>query len=146
LQECKDFTGIENLIEKYKFEYAIYDFSTVENKEGLENIETVILPIEAAFYGLNEIKKSLAIFKNYPKLAVKILISKYDENGIRSAKVKKYIQDKFSSLVYNSIISRNYYLGLEILTVENLNKTIPHFGFADYLKLANEIKEQEING
>jgi cellulose biosynthesis protein BcsQ len=137
---------VEDLILKYNFEYVIFDMPIVENKEILELLDTVILPIEAEYYGLDNAKSTFSILKKYPKLQAKILITKLNEFGANSLKVKEYIQREFSALVFNSIISRNYYLGLDHFSVENLNKTIPNFGFADYLKLANEIKEQETNG
>jgi chromosome partitioning protein len=134
------------LIQKFQFDYVIYDLPIVENPNAIKLLDTLILPIEAEFFGLDFIKENLSKLKKYPKLKIKILITKLRETGDISIKVKEYIQSEFSSLVFNSIISRNYYLGLDHFSVENLNKTIPNFGFADYLKLANEIIEQEQNG
>jgi chromosome partitioning protein len=146
LQQSSEFSNINELIKKYKFDYAIYDFSVVENQNAIEQLDILILPIEAEFFGLEHTKRNLELIKKYSNLKIKILITKFNETGINAIKVKEYIQSEFSSLVFNSVILRNYYLGLDHFSVENLNKTIPNFGFADYLKLANEIKEQEQNG
>jgi cellulose biosynthesis protein BcsQ len=146
LQQTSSYSDVKELIVKYKFDYVIYDLSVVENQNAMEQLDTLIIPIEAEFYGLDLTKSNLSIIKKYPNLKTKILITKLNENGKNSMLVKEYLRTELSSLVFNSVISRNYYLGLDHFSVENLNKTIPNFGFADYLKLANEIKEQEQNG
>ncbi len=146
LYDKPDYEDFDELIEKYKFDYAILDLSVDENQDAFEMLDTVIIPTEAEYYGLEKLQENLRQVKNYKELKVKILITKFGENSKSSLKVKNYIIDNLSPLVYNTIISRSYYLGLSSFTVENLNKTIPNFGFADYLKLANEIKEKEQNG
>ncbi len=146
LYEKPEYEDFNELIDKYKFEYVIIDMSKAENQAAFEILDTVIIPTEAEFYGLEKMQDTLKILKDYTKIKVKILITKFSENSKSSIKVKSYVLEKLSSLVYNAVISRSYYLGLSRYTVENFNKTIPNFGFADYLKLANEIKEKEQNG
>ena len=146
LYEKPNFEHFDELIEKYKFDYAIIDLSIAENQAAFEMLDTLIIPTEAEYFGLEKLQDNLRLVKEYANLKVKILITKFGESSKSSIKVKNYIVNNLSSLVYNTIISRSYYLGLTNFTVENLNKTIPNFGFADYLKLANEIKEKEQNG
>ena len=53
--------------------------------------------------------------------------------------VKRY----FPELIFKSKIYRNYYLSLPQFSLHTINEHPFHGGFIDYLKLANEIIDNE---
>lgn len=135
---------IDNLSDYDKdYDYVIVDFPSYDsesNNEILKIVDGVIIPIECEFYGIDQLNITIEKILTLENVKIDgILLTKFDEKNQIMPKFTKFIKDNFSELVYNSIISRNYYLGLPDLTIENLNKYIPNLGFADYLKLANEI-------
>lgn len=140
---------IENLINQIQeleseFDYIIFDFPSFEsetNTEILKILNGVIIPIECEFYGIDQLNLTIEKILAIDGLKIEgILLTKHDEKNIIMPKFLKFIQENFSDLVFDTIISRNYYLGLPYFTIENLNKYVPNLGFADYLKLANEIQ------
>jgi chromosome partitioning protein len=145
----QEIDGFKNELESYdrEYDYIIFDFPSLEsdsNTEILKILNGVIIPIECEFYGIDNLNIDIEKLLNIENLKIDgILLIKYDERNQIMPKFLKYIKDNFSDLVYDTIISRNYYLGLPQLTVENLNNYIPNLGFADYLKLANEIQNDK---
>ena len=139
---------IDNLSDYDKdYDYVIVDFPSYDsesNNEILKIVDGVIIPIECEFYGIDQLNITIEKILTLENVKIDgILLTKFDEKNQIMPKFTKFIKDNFSELVYNSIISRNYYLGLPDLTIENLNKYIPNLGFADYLKLANEIQNDK---
>ena len=127
-----------------EFDYILFDFPSFEsdsNTEVLKILNKVIIPIECEFYGIDQLNLTIEKILEIETLKIDgILLTKYDEKNQIMPKFLKFIKENFSDLVYDTIISRNYYLGLPNFTIENLNKYVPNVGFADYLKLANEIQ------
>ena len=139
---------IENLSDYDKeYDYVIVDFPSYDsesNNEILKIVDGVILPIECEFYGIDQLNITIEKILTLENVKIDgILLTKFDEKNQIMPEFTKFIKENFSGLVYNSIISRNYYLGSPQLTIENLNKYIPNLGFADYLKLANEIQNDK---
>lgn len=128
-----------------EFDYILFDFPSFEsdsNTEVLKKLNKVIIPIECEFYGIDQLNLTIEKILEIETLKIDgILLTKYDEKNQIMPKFLKFIKENFSDLVYDTIISRNYYLGLPSFTIENLNKYVPNVGFADYLKLANEIQK-----
>jgi chromosome partitioning protein len=136
-------------IEEYdaEYDYIIFDFPSYESDSSTEILKLlngIIIPIECEFYGIDQLNITIEKILTLESLKIDgILLTKYDEKNQIMPKFLKFIRENFSDLVYDTIISRNYYLGLPHLTVENLNNYIPNLGFADYLKLANEIQNDK---
>ncbi|MCP9763927.1 ParA family protein [Lacihabitans soyangensis] len=128
-----------------EFDYILFDFPSFEsdsNTEILKILNKIIIPIECEFYGIDQLNLTIEKILEMESLKIDgILLTKYDEKNQIMPKFIKFIKENFSDLVYDTIISRNYYLGLPSFTIENLNKYVPNVGFADYLKLANEIQK-----
>jgi chromosome partitioning protein len=126
------------------FDYILFDFPSFEsesNSKVLNILNRVIIPIECEFYGIDQLKLTIKKILEIDTLKrIGILLTKYDEKNQIMPEFLKFIKENFSDLVYYTIISRNYYLGLPRFTIENLNKFVPNVGFADYFKLANEIQ------
>ncbi len=130
-----------------EYDYIIFDFPSFEsdsNTEILKILNSVIIPVECEFYGIDHLNMTIEKILGIEGLKIGgILLTKYDEHNQIMPKFIKFLKENFSDLMYDTIISRNYYLGLERLTIENLNKYVPNVGFADYLKLANEIQNDK---
>ena len=131
------------------FDYIFFDFPSFESELSeniLKLLNSVIIPIECEFYGIDNLSLTLEkIIQNEGLLIEGILLTKYDANNQLVPKVIDYLKENFSEMMFNTIISRNYYLAVPKFSIENLNHVIPHIGFADYLKLANEIIEKKKN-
>lgn len=127
------------------FDYILFDFpsfASESNTEILKILNKVIIPIESEFYGIDQLNLTIEKILEIDTLKIDgILLTKYDEKNQIMPKFLKFMKENFSNLMYDTIISRNYYLGLAHFTIENLNKYVPNVGFADYLKLANEIQK-----
>jgi cellulose biosynthesis protein BcsQ len=133
---------LENEIRKYDFEYVIVDLGKSQQEQYFSNLDICILPIEANFYGLNQIKSDLNYVKSYTsKTDIKILETFSNDKSQTSQQVSSYLKSNLSSLTFDAHISRSFYLGLNYFSIENLTKSAPNFGFVDYLKLANELVE-----
>lgn len=131
-------------------EIIIFDFAGVDlirEKKYLSYIDSVIVPVEAEFYGLDNLTATFKILNEIKDLKIEgLLLTKVDQNNTLFPSLKSFIEENFSGMLLNSTILRNYYLALPHFNIENLNKSIPNFGFADYLKLANEILEKNVDG
>lgn len=129
-----------------------YDFYLWDCPENIENtylsmLDSVIIPVETEFYGLNKFKNTLKSIKDISNLRIEgILLIKFEENNNIAKEIKKHLEENFNDFVFNTLIMRSYYLGNKTFDLENLNKSVPHYGFADYLKLANEILDKKNNG
>lgn len=149
LKVGQDIEKLLNQIAEFdsEFDYIIFDFPSFEsdcNAEVLKVLNKVIVPIECEFFGIDQLNVTIKKILEIETLKIDgILLTKYDEKNQIMTNFLKFIEENFSDLIYNTIISRNYYLGLPHFTVENLNKYVPNVGFADYLKLANEIQNDK---
>ena len=150
-QKIENINNFDSFISKSeKYDFIIVDFPSYTDDylpEILSKLESVIIPIECEFYGLDKLNETFEEILKFENLKVEgLLLTKVDNNNSLVEKIKGFLKDNFSDLVFNSSISRNYYLGLPHFSIENLNHSIPNFGFADYLKLANEILDNRNNG
>ncbi|MBL0303949.1 MAG: ParA family protein [Cytophagaceae bacterium] len=150
-QKIENINNFDSFISKSeKYDFIIVDFPSYTDdnlREILSKLESVIIPIECEFYGLDKLNETFEEILKFENLKVEgLLLTKVDNNNSLVEKIKGFLKDNFSDLVFNSSISRNYYLGLPHFSIENLNHSIPNFGFADYLKLANEILDNRNNG
>ncbi|MDP1814372.1 MAG: ParA family protein [Leadbetterella sp.] len=149
LKVGQDLEKLLNQIKEFdtEYDYIIFDFPSFEsesNTEVLKILNKVIIPIECEFFGIDQLNVTIEKILEIENLKIDgILLTKYDEKNQIMPNYIKFIKENFSDLIYNTIISRNYYLGLPNFTIENLNKYVPNVGFADYLKLANEIQNDK---
>lgn len=149
LKVGQDTEKLLNRLEEFdsEFNYIIFDFPSFESEshtEVLKILNKVIVPIECEFFGIDQLNVTIQRILEIDSLKIDgILLTKYDEKNQIMPNFLKFIKENFSDLLYNTIISRNYYLGLPNFTIENLNKYVPNVGFADYLKLANEIQNDK---
>ncbi|MCA0362863.1 MAG: ParA family protein [Bacteroidetes bacterium] len=132
------------------YDFVLVDFPSYKNEftnQVLEKLDTVIIPVECEFYGIDNLNETFEEILKVEHLKVEgILLTKVDNNNTLVDRIKGFLKENFSDLIFNTSILRNYYLGLPHFSIENLNHSIPNFGFADYLKLANEILENRNNG
>lgn len=139
-----DSQKFENEIEDYQ--YVIFDFPSYKTdiSESILNIlDSVIIPIDCEFYGLENLGKTLSSVLEVPNLIIEgLLLTKYDISNVLMPKFLETLKSNFVEILLNTIIARNYYLGLDKFNLDNLTQTQSHFGFADYLKLANEITDK----
>jgi hypothetical protein len=127
----------------FNFEIQIFDLSNIdfENFEFQESI--IIVPVEMEYYGLDKLKKTLNNLRDKDKIKqIYLLQNKVKEYSEVYKKQSKFLAENFKSMLLDTHIARNFYLGAPKLSIQNLNETIPNFGFADYLKLANELLEK----
>ena len=149
LKVGQDIEKLLNMLEEFdsEFNYVIFDFPSFESEshtEVLKILNKVIIPIECEFFGIDQLNVTIEKILEIDSLKIDgILLTKYDEKNQIMPNFLKFLKENFSDLLYNTIISRNYYLGLPNFTIENLNKYVPNVGFADYLKLANEIQNDK---
>jgi chromosome partitioning protein len=129
------------------YDFVIVDFPSFDasfSDNMLSIINSVIVPIQCEFYSLDELENTLLkIMSNKEVIIEGILLTNHDSNNVLMPKFIENIQANFDGLVFDTIISRSYYLGLPQFNLENYTQTTNHFGFADYLKLANEIIEEK---
>ncbi len=131
----KNTTIIEG--EDTDYDYVLFD---VHDAGSLKDLDSVIVPIEAQYYGLEELHQTLKEIKEHQLLEIEgFLITKYDSESTLSSKVKDELILNFPGFVFDTVISRNYYLAIPDFSLVDLNGTTPHSGYIDYLKLANEI-------
>lgn len=124
------------------YNYVLLDFPSFNTETSLvylEKIDSVIVPIESEFYGLDKVSETLETVIKNNLLIDGLLLTKYDTNNELLQKFEIQIRENFKDMVFDSIINRSYYLGLEKFNIESLNQASTHFGFTDYLKLANEL-------
>ncbi len=132
------------------YDYVLFDFPSSFNNisdQVIELVDSVIIPVECEFYGMESLALSLEKVMSFKNLEIEgILMVKYDPINTILPSFKKSLINNFGNMVFNTVISRSYYLGKKQFSLENLNQTQSHFGFADYLKLAHELTEKiEIN-
>jgi chromosome partitioning protein len=128
-----------------EFDYIFVDFPSYDsefNTMVLKKLNSIIIPVECEYYGIEELDKTIEKILEIEELSIEgILLTKYNKDNQLMPKFIAFIRENFKGLVFETIISINYYLGLPKFTIENLNHFIPNIGFADYLKLANELKK-----
>lgn len=129
-------------------DYILLDIPKDANDEELdlifENIDEVIVPIEAEFYGLEELNISLNILAKYENVNLKgLLLTHCNSNSDYSNTLATKLEAYFPNRVFESKIFRNYYLSLPEFRINSLRENSFHGGFINYLKLANEIIEHE---
>ena len=138
---------LESLIQKFdeEYDYIFVDFPSYDsafNAEILKKLNSIIIPVECEYYGIDELDKTIEKILEIDGLSIEgILLTKFNKDNQLMPKFIEFIRENFKGMVFETIISRNYYLGLPHFTIENLNHFIPNIGFADYLKLANELKK-----
>ncbi len=129
-----------------------YDFILVDLPSRLyphsnklfETLDSVIVPVESEFYGLDSLDKTFEVLVRVQKVLVEgILLNRYDGNNTFTPVLHERMREIFSEMLFESHISRNYYLGLPRCTFETVLNRTTHFGLADYLRLANEIIEKQ---
>jgi chromosome partitioning protein len=140
--------SLPSLFENYEF--VIVDFPSFETSSSSQlfsMIESVIIPIECEYYGLDELQNTLIKILKREDLEIEgILLTKFDENNALAGNFIEKVKSNFSDMVFNTVIYRNFYLASTYFSIHILNSNSTHFGFADYLKLANEILENKQNG
>jgi len=115
-----------------------------EQEAVLRQLDSVLIPVEAEYYGLEELSKTLQKVSEYESLLIEgIVLTKSDPNSSTPGKIEEKLKEYFSFFVLNTKISRNYYLSLPAFSLTDLNEKGWHSGFIDYLKLANELIEHE---
>jgi chromosome partitioning protein len=129
------------------YDFVIIDFpssSSPETDELLTILDSVIIPVEAEYYGMDKIENTFEKILNVKNLLIEgILITKLDTNNNLSEKIIGNLYENFKELVFKTKISRNFYLGLPSFTINNLNNTQSQSGFSEYLNLAIEILEND---
>jgi chromosome partitioning protein len=128
-------------------DYVLVDFPSsedFESKEILQYLDSVIIPIEAEFYGLENLKKTLQTIAPFDKLLIQgFLLTKCNSNSTYHEELSSSMNEYFSQFVFDSKIFRNYYLSLPDFSSHTINENSFNGGFIDYLKLANEIIDDE---
>ena len=128
-------------------DYILVDFPSAEEYESdeiLQNLDSVIIPVEAEFYGLENLNKTLEKISAFDKLLIKgILLTKCNSNSSFHKELEGTLNEYFSQFVFDSKIFRNYYLSLPHFAPHTINENSFNGGFIDYLKLANEIIDNE---
>ncbi|MCP9768205.1 ParA family protein [Lacihabitans sp. LS3-19] len=133
----------ENFDQEY--DYIFVDFPSYDssfNSDILKKLNSIIIPVECEYYGIDELDKTIEKIIEIENLKIEgILLTKFNKDNQLMPKFIEFIRENFEGMVLETIIARNYYLGLPKFTIENLNHFIPNIGYADYLKLANELKK-----
>jgi chromosome partitioning protein len=138
---------LDNTLKKLdeEFDYIFVDFPSYDsdfNTILLKKLNSIIIPVECEYYGIDELDKTIEKILEIEDLPIEgILLTKYNKDNQLMPNFMEFVRENFKGLVFETIISINYYLGLPKFTIENLNHFIPNIGFADYLKLANELKK-----
>lgn len=139
----KNYQGnaLSTLTEDNEADFVLVDVPTELEKanEVLPYLNSVIIPVEAEFYGLEKLNETLAVIAEHKDL----LISGFLWTKNSTCTPNEELDNYFSQFIYKSTISRNYYLALPEFSLSNLNGAGFHSGFIDYLKLANEIIDDE---
>lgn len=130
-----------------QFDYVFIDFPSRAYQAPnalFKKVDSVIVPVESEYYGLDTLDKTFEYLITIQDVLIEgILLNRYDTNNSFSTTLVAKMKEIFSDLVFESMIPRNYYLGLPDCSFEALLNKTTHFGVADYLKLANEIIEKQ---
>lgn len=110
----------------------------------LRELDSVLIPVEAEYYGLDELNLTLQMIAEFEHLLIRgIVLTKGDPDSSAPQKIEAELKEYFSPFVLNTKISRNYYLSRPVFSLTDLGEKGWHSGFIDYLKLANELIEHE---
>lgn len=110
----------------------------------LQELDSVLIPVEAEYYGPEELNKTLQKITEFDHLLIRgMVLTKGDSNSRAPQKIETELKEYFSFMVLNTKISRSYYLSRSRFSLTDLNGKGWHSGFIDYLKLANELLEHE---
>ena len=133
--------------ETHGVDYVLVDFPSsedFESKEILQHLDSVIIPVETEFYGLENLNKTLQAISTFDKLLIQgFLLTKCNSNSTYHEEFSGTMSEYFSQFVFDSKIFRNYYLSLPHFAPHTINENSFNGGFIDYLKLANEIIDNE---
>lgn len=115
-----------------------------EHEAVFRELDSVLIPVEAEYYGLDGLSETLQKIAEYEHLLIGgIVLTKGDPNSRAPEKTAAKLKEYFSPFVMNTEISRNYYLARPVFSLTDLGEKGWHSGFIDYLKLANELLEHE---
>lgn len=107
-------------------------------------LDSVLIPVEAEYYGQEELNRTLQKIAESDHLLIRgIVLTKADPHSGAPQKAEAELKEYFSFFVLNTKISRSYYLSRPVFSLTDLNGKGWHSGFIDYLKLANELLEHE---
>jgi cellulose biosynthesis protein BcsQ len=128
-------------------DYVLVDLPSSEAfkpDQILPNLDSVIIPIEADLYGLENLNKTLQVVNTFENLLIQgFLFTKCNSNSTYHETMESSVARYFPELIFKSKIYRNYYLSLPQFSLHTINEHPFHGGFIDYLKLANEIIDNE---
>lgn len=140
-------TKFDSFLEAYnpQADFILVDFPSENGYVNyLDYVDAVIIPIEAEFYGLETLNRTLEVISEKGDVVILgFLLTQCNPNSDFSDYISKSLNEYFGSFVLESKISRNYYLALPEFTTKDLNQNVLHSGFSDYLGLANEIVDYE---
>lgn len=115
---------------------------TPEEEKIFSKLDSVLIPVEAEYYGQENLKETLQKVGEYEHLMIRgLLLTKSNPNSTQTEKIERELRKYFSFLVLNTPIERSFYLSRFGLT--NLNGQGWHSGLINYLELANELLEHE---
>lgn len=110
----------------------------------LEKLDSVLIPVEAEYYGTAELNRTLQAVAQHEHLVIEgMLLTKVKPGSGTPHKMEAELKEYFSPFLLNSDIMRNYYLARPEFSLTDLNRKGWHSGFIAYLKLANELLEHE---
>lgn len=143
---CRTWEGPEDELAD-DADYILVDIPanpTPEQEAVFHRLDSVLIPVAAEYYGPDELNKTLMKVSEFESLLIRgFVLTQADPNSSAPSKIRAELEDYFSSFVFNSSISRNYYLSVPGFIPTDLNRKGWHSGFIDYLKLANELLEHE---
>lgn len=143
---CRKWKGPEDELADAA-DYILVDIPSAPSPEQeavFHQLDSVLIPVEAEYYGLDELNKTLLKISEFEHLMIRgFVLTKGNSNSSTPQKIKAELKDYFSSFVFNSNISRSYYLSIPEFSLADLSRKGWHSGFIDYLKLANELLEHE---
>lgn len=144
--KCREWFGEEDDL-RDKADVILVDLPTVpapEHDKLLEQLDSVLIPVEAEYYGCDELNYTLQKVAAFPHLLISgLVLTKVNPDSTVAGKIEAELKEYFSYLVLHTKISRSYYLSRGRLSLTDLNGKGWHSGFVDYLKLANELLEHE---
>lgn len=144
--KCRKWSGEEDRLAD-EADYILVDMPagpSPDHEAVLGRLDSVLIPVEAEYYGLDELDITLRKISEFEHLLIGgIVLTKGDSNSSTPQKTEAELNEYFSPFVLNTKISRNYYLSRPAFSLTDLGEKGWHSGFIDYLKLANELIEHE---
>ena len=144
--KCRQWSGEEDRLADAA-DYILVDIPaepSPEQEAVFRELDSVLIPVEAEYYGLDELSRTLQKISEYEHLLIGgFVLTKAGRDSRAPREIETRLKEYFSSFILNTVISRNYYLSVPVFSLTDLGGKGWHSGFIDYLKLANELIEHE---